>query len=211
MFSILHEAFSHKMPVSVKKSGYCTDVSKTESDIRVLWAVIWGGNLVRYRAQNSPEIPNGSSDKSAKVAAFANIVRPCWKVRWPTRYADYRRLRSFSLSFSLSLIPHSFVLHRLSLSLSFRFVSPLRCAHLAPRSPLSSSSPFSCVRALVTLLQRRKRVRSPSGGEGDINFPSVRFSYFSPRISCYLGLSLVFLPLKQNYFTAKKISRVREK
>lgn len=140
MFSILHEAFSHKMPVSVKKSGYCTDVSKTESDIRVLWAVIWGGNLVRYRAQNSPEIPNGSSDKSAKVAAFANIVRPCWKVRWPTRYADYRRLRSFSLSFSLSLIPHSFVLHRLSLSLvSFRFSPSLR----SPRATLTSLVVFS--------------------------------------------------------------------
>lgn len=132
------------------------------------------------------------------------------------KYVDLRATPTIdacvvSLSLSLflsSLTPSS---STVSLSLSFRFVSPLRCAHLAPRSPLSSSSPFSCVRALVTLLQRRKRVRSPSGGEGDINFPSVRFSYFSPRISCYLGLSLVFLPLKQNYFTAKKISRLREK
>lgn len=104
---------------------------------------------------------------SPNEGRYRYIVRPWQKVRWPTRYAAYRRLRSPPSHPSLLRPPP------LSFSLLFRF-SP---CHVC-RSPHVFSFILLDLRSsdFITPRERSLAIWAGERGRKDINFPSVRFS-----------------------------------
>lgn len=130
-------------PMDIRGSRISGYPRFTASDLRGRFGDIARAHRVRQKFHR----PNGSrSGKSAKVCTYAYGTYTTISVRHPRilcgpggKYVDLRAtptidacVVSLSLSLSSLLVPSSS-----AASPSFRFVSPLRCAHLALHAHLS--------------------------------------------------------------------------